>query len=86
MGRYKIEIKRSAVKEIENLPGKEIRAVLDKISSLADNPRPYNCQKLSGREQYRVRCGNYRILYSIIDESLIVYVVKAGHRKNVYEN
>jgi mRNA interferase RelE/StbE len=86
MGRYKIEIKRSAVKEIEALPGKDIRAVLRKIFSLADNPRPYNCQKLSGREQYRIRCGYYRILYYIEDDVLIVYIVKVGHRKNVYEN
>ena len=86
MGRYKIEIKKSAVKEIEDLPGKEIRAVLDKISFLADNPRPHNCQKLSGREQYRIRHGKYRILYGIEDDNLIVYIVRVGHRKNVYEN
>lgn len=86
MGRYKVEVKRSAVKEIEALPGKGIRAVLDRIFSLADNPRPYDCQKLSGREQYRIRRGNYRILYNIEDDVLIVCIVKVGHRKDVYGN
>ncbi|MFH1903663.1 MAG: type II toxin-antitoxin system RelE/ParE family toxin [Candidatus Omnitrophota bacterium] len=81
-----IEIKKSAVKEIEALPSKDIKAVLDKISSLADNPRPYDCQKLSGREQYRIRRGDYRILYYIEDDILIVYIVKVGHRKDVYGN
>ena len=84
MGRFRVEVKRSAVKEIEALPGRDIKVVLDKISSLADNPRPYGCQKLSGREQYRIRRGDYRILYYIEDDVLIVYIVKVGHRKDVY--
>ena len=86
MGRYRVEVKRSAVKEIEALSSRDMKAVLDKISSLADNPRPHNCQKLSGREQYRIRRGNYRILYYIEDDILIVYIVKVGHRKDVYGN
>ena len=84
MAKYKVEIKRSAVKEIERLPCKEIKIVLDKIKALADDPRPCDCKKLSGQEKYRVRCGNYRILYLIEDDVLIVYVVKVGHRKDVY--
>ena len=84
MGRYRLEIKKSAVKEIERLPRKDMKAVLDKIESLSDNPRPHDCKKLSAQEKYRVRCGNYRILYSIEDDILIVFVVKVGHRKDVY--
>ena len=84
MGRYRVEVKRSAVKEIEVLSNRDIKAILDKIFSLADNPRPYDCQKLSGREQYRIRRGDYRILYYIEDDVLIVYIVKVGHRKDVY--
>ena len=84
MGKYKIDIKKSAVKEIEHLPGRDIRNVLNKISSLAQNPRPHDSKKLSGQEKYRVRCGDYRILYSIEDNVLVVYVVKVGHRKDVY--
>lgn len=84
MGRYKVEIKRSAVKEIERLPRKDIKAVLERIESLSENPRPHDCKKLSAQERYRVRCGDYRILYSIEDDILIVLVVKVGHRKDVY--
>lgn len=84
MVRYKIEIKKSAAKEIEHLPRKDLESILEKISSLAKNPRPYNCKKLSGQEKYRVRCGDYRILYSIEDTILIVIVVKVGHRRDVY--
>jgi len=84
MAKYKIEIKRSAVKEVERLPRKDILAVLDKIKLLADDPRPNDCKKLSGQEKYRIRCGDYRILYLIEDNILIVYVVKVGHRKDVY--
>ena len=86
MEKYKVEIKKSAVKEIERLPRGDLKAVLDKINSLADNPRPHDCKKLSGQEKYRVRCGNYRILYSIEDDVLVVFVVKVGHRKDVYRN
>jgi len=86
MGRYKVEVKRSAVKEIEALPDRDIRDILDRLSSLADNPRPYDCRKLSGRPQYRIRRGNYRILYYIDDVMQVVCIVKIGHRKNVYGN
>lgn len=85
MGKYKIEIKKSAVKEIENLPKRDILAVLKKIHSLAENPRQVGCKKLSGQERYRVRSGDYRIVYSIEDLVLIVLVVKVGHRRDVYQ-
>jgi mRNA interferase RelE/StbE len=84
MARYKLEIKRSAVKEIEKLPQRDIKVVLSKIAALAEDPRPNGCQKLCAQEKYRLRCGNYRILYEIIDDVLIVYVVKVGHRREVY--
>ncbi|MBI4846143.1 MAG: type II toxin-antitoxin system RelE/ParE family toxin [Candidatus Omnitrophica bacterium] len=84
MERYKIEIKKSAVKEIERLPRKEMKAVLEKIKSMSENPRPHDCKKLSSEEKYRVRCGNYRILYFIQNSILIVFIVKVGHRKDGY--
>ncbi|MFH1002482.1 MAG: type II toxin-antitoxin system RelE/ParE family toxin [bacterium] len=84
MEKYRLEIKKSAVKEIERLPRKDMEAVLEKIESLAHNPRPRDCKKLSAQDKYRVRCGNYRILYSIEDNILTVFVVKVGHRKDVY--
>jgi len=84
MGRYRAEIKKSAVKEIERLPRKDMKAVLERIEALSENPRPHDCKKLSAQEKYRIRCGNYRILYSIADDILIVFVVKVGHRKDIY--
>lgn len=84
MGKYRVEIKRSAAKEIEQLPRKDMKALLDTIGSLSDNPRPHGSKKLSAQEKYRIRCGDYRILYAIEDAVLIIYVVKVGHRKDVY--
>ena len=84
MADYKIEIKKSAQKEIKKLPDNVLKKVIDKISSLAHTPRPEGCKKLSGEEKYRIRIGNYRILYSIEDDVLFIYVVKVGHRREVY--
>ena len=86
MGRYRVEIKKSAVKEIEHLPRKDMKAVLYKIEALSENPRPRDCKKLSSQGKYRIRCGNYRILYSIEDDILTIYVVKVGNRKDVYRS
>ena len=85
MASYKIVIKPSAVKELDKLPKKELRKVTAKISSLAENPRPAGCQKLSGQDRYRIRQGNYRIVYSIEDQIRIVRVVKVGHHREVYK-
>ncbi|MBI5237868.1 MAG: type II toxin-antitoxin system RelE/ParE family toxin [Deltaproteobacteria bacterium] len=85
MARYRILIKPAAVKEIEAIPLKKDRQrIIERISKLAENPRPFGCEKLSGQEKYRVRQGRYRILYSIADQDLVVQVVKVGHRKDVY--
>ncbi len=84
MAEYKIEIKRSAVKELKRLLKNDLQKVLSRIERLSKNPRPADCQKLSSQEKYRIRQGVYRILYSIEDNVLVVYIVKVGHRKNVY--
>ena len=85
MGRYSVLIKASAAKEIDDIGSKKDRQrVVAKIGELADNPRPVGVQKLSGAEKYRIRCGSYRILYSIEDDQLVVFVVKVGDRKEVY--
>lgn len=85
MAKYRILIKPSAVKEIEAIsPKKDRQRLVDRISKLADNPRPPGCEKLSGQDKYRIRQRHYRIVYSIEDQDLIVYVVKVGHRKDVY--
>jgi mRNA interferase RelE/StbE len=78
-------IKPSAVKDIEAIPLKRDRQrVVERISKLAEDPRPSGSEKISGQDKYRVRQGRYRILYAIADQDLIVQVVKVGHRKDVY--
>ena len=85
MAKYRILIKPSAVKEIEAIsPKKDRQRIVGRISKLADNPRPPGCEKLSGQDKYRIRQGRYRIVYAIEDQDLIIYVVKVGHRKDVY--
>jgi mRNA interferase RelE/StbE len=81
---YKLFIKPSAGKEIEALPKQDRRRIVAKISSLSRGPRPPGCEKLSGQDRYRLRQGDYRILYEIQDLALIVVVVKVGHRRDVY--
>jgi mRNA interferase RelE/StbE len=84
---YSLRIKKSAIKDLEAIPSKAARRrIVKRIESLADNPRPAGVQKLSGKEHYRVRQGRYRILYSIHDRELIVYVVRVGDRKSVSRN
>jgi mRNA interferase RelE/StbE len=85
MGRYRVFIKPSAVREIEGIAEKRQRQqIVAKIEALSDDPRPQGCEKLTGREQYRVRQGVYRIVYAIEDDRLVVCVVKVGHRSGVY--
>ena len=85
MARFEILIKQSAAKEIEAISRKKDRQrIVQRIRQLAEDSRPPGCQKLSGRDRYRIRQGPYRIVYSIEDDRLIVYVVKVGHRSDVY--
>ena len=85
MGKYKVLIKPSAVKELEIIPRKKDRQrIVERISALVDDPRPHGSQKLSGNDRFRLRQGSYRIIYSIEDDALVVYVIKIGHRKDVY--
>ncbi|MBF0105142.1 MAG: type II toxin-antitoxin system RelE/ParE family toxin [Deltaproteobacteria bacterium] len=84
MDSYKVKIKPSAVKELKHLPKKDLKRAVSKIRGLANNPRPEGCIKLSGSEKYRIRQGNYRIVYSIQDDVLVVVVVKVAHRKEAY--
>jgi mRNA interferase RelE/StbE len=81
---FDLLIKPSAVEEIESLPKGDRQRVVTRIAALALDPRPPGCEKLSGQERYRVRQGNYRILYEVRERELIVMVVKVGDRKVVY--
>ena len=84
MASYKLQIKPSAVKELEALLPKERQRIVTKIRKLATDPRPSGSEKLSGHQLYRVRQGSYRILYAIEDADLSLVVVKIGHRRDVY--
>ena len=84
MASYRLLIKPSAGQEIEALPKQDRRRIVAKIRSLSDDPRPPGCEKLSGHDQYRMRQGNYRILYEIHDLDLVVLIVKVRHRRDVY--
>lgn len=85
MARYRLRIKKSAIKDIEAIANKaDRRRIIKRIESLVDNPRQHGAQKLSGFDHYRVRQGRYRILYTIRDQELMVYVIEVADRKDIY--
>ena len=86
MAKYKIAIKKSAAKELEDIPKKDLQKIIKRIQALAQNPRPQGAQKLSGQQHFRVRQGDYRIVYSVNDKDLIVDIVKIGHRREIYRS
>jgi len=86
MAKYKILIKESAVKELENIPKKDLKRIIKRIQSLAQNPRPHGSQKLSTQDRYRIRQGEYRIIYSIQEEEFTVHIYKVGHRREIYRS
>ena len=86
MASYRVLIKPSAAKEIEAVGQKKDRKrIVASILALADEPRPLGCEKLAGKsDRYRVRVGQYRVVYAIADDELFVLVVRVAHRKDVY--
>ncbi len=85
MAKYKIEFKPSVWKDLDFVPKRDRRRILKRIQNLADDPRAAGSLKLAGEpDRYRIRQGDYRIIYSIEDVRLIVVVVKVGHRREVY--
>ncbi len=84
MAAYKIFFKKSVEKDFKVIPKKDLVKILERIEALAEDPRPPGCEKLSGQQKYRLRKGRYRILYSVQDDELTIWVVKVGHRKNIY--
>ena len=82
---YKIVLKKSVEKQFLKLPKKEVKKIINTIEKLKTNPRPYIVIKLKNTDKYRIRVGNYRIIYSINDNKLIIEIIKIAHRKNVYE-
>jgi mRNA interferase RelE/StbE len=81
---YTVKIKRSAEKELDNLPTKTHDKVINILLSLKENPSPHNSKKLRGREGYRIRVGDYRILYLIDESDKNIEIISVAHRKEVY--
>ena len=82
---YRVEVKPQAEKALARIPNPHRRRIARAIDALARKPRPAGCVKLTGADNaYRIRVGDYRILYEIVDRVLIVYVIRIGHRREIY--
>lgn len=84
MGRYRLVFRKSVARDMRRIPNRDLRRILDAVEALSENPRPAGAEKLSGQERYRLRQGEYRVVYEIKDDAVIVVVVRIGHRKDVY--
>ncbi len=84
MDEFKIFFKKSVEKDLKGIPENYLAKILKKIEQLKDNPRPEGSERLTGKELYRIRQGIYRIVYSIQDSELTIWVVRVGHRREIY--
>jgi mRNA interferase RelE/StbE len=85
MGSYKIEWKRSAARELRKLPREAVSRILQAVEELSADPYPTGVRKLVGSEQtYRIRVGDYRVVYSVFSSTLVIQIIRVGHRKDVY--
>lgn len=86
MASYKVELAKSVrKKDLRSLPKADIARIIKRIESLAENPFPVGAVRLKGREEWRIRQGDYRILYLVKHEIVTVFVVKVGHRREIYK-
>lgn len=86
MASFSVEWKRSATKELKRLPREVILRVLSAVESLSSNPHPPGARKLTGSDHtYRIRIGDYRVVYTVLSSILLVEVIRVGHRKDVYQ-
>ena len=83
---YEIELSSAAVHDYKKIPNSEVEKINYAIDQLEKTPRPAGYKKLQGRNAYRVRAGNYRIIYEIMDKELIILVIRIRHRSDVYKN
>lgn len=84
MPKYTAVLSKKAQKQLDKLPDNIAEPIIEAILDLEENPRPVGSKKLIGRDGYRVRIGNYRVIYDIFDSLLIVDVIALGHRKDIY--
>ena len=85
MPEYQIRITKTAQKQLDKLPSQVATRLFDLIQSLATNPRPPGCKKLKGRDGFRIRKGDFRIIYDVFDKLLIVEIIAVGDRKDIYD-
>ena len=85
MPNYTAVLSKKAQKQLDKLSDNIAEPILEAIAGLEENPRPAGYKKLKGRDGYRIRTGNYRIIYDIFDNELIVDIITLGHRKDIYE-
>jgi mRNA interferase RelE/StbE len=83
--RYALDIKASARKELRKLDVPVLKRIVEAIENLADDPRPAGCKKLKARDGYRIRVGDYRVVYTVDDARITVVIVKVGARGDVYD-
>ena len=84
MEKYKLFFRKSAFKELEGIPSVFLKSILTRIEFLSEDPRPQGCLKLSTKELYRLRQGDYRIIYSVDEDEKTITITKIGHRREVY--
>jgi mRNA interferase RelE/StbE len=84
MVEYDIYFRESVWKDFQKISKKDLNKILKRIRMLSEDPRPTGCEKLTGQDRYRLRQGKYRIVYSIQEKELTVWIVKVGHQKDVY--
>jgi len=82
---YRVTIRKRVVKTLEKIDEPYYSGIKQAIYNLAENPRPLGYKKLKGRDGYRIRIADYRIIYDIFDDVLTVDVLDLGHRKNIYD-
>jgi mRNA interferase RelE/StbE len=83
--RYTLQFARPARKELEPLPKKLRESIIAAIEALQDDPRPHGCKKLKGsKNAYRIRVGDYRVVYEVYDDKVVVFIVRVRHRKDAY--
>ncbi len=85
MANYIIALSKKAQKQLDKLSDNIAKPIFEAITSLQENPRPQGYKKLKGKLGYRIRVGNYRIIYEVIDHELIIDIIALGHRKDIYE-
>lgn len=84
MASCKLVFKKSVAKDLRTIPNPDLKRILARMRTFAEDPRPPGTEKLSGEDKYRLRQGNYRILYTVNDADICVVIVKGGHRREVY--